>query len=978
MKKLLMASLVAAFSAGAWAADFVQTRQTFETDTFNLDDGMWSKPSDTSGISTTAYADGEAYEYATTGDNTAAFGGPGERYLALEKAPGSVLRRNFAASSGAVAVDEDSAYVIDTLVKFTATDLPPEVSDGDKLIVWLKETDEDAGETAPTLMAICGVMDKDGGIGTTPASIALSASVTAGEWARVSLKAVRANSSKTLGVTVFIDGVPVAAADGTAYAALFANYFADEANELTAEAASRYASKLLLPSLVSGSADNGDSLVSVGFDGLGGVDDLQIVAAADAPAFTTWTAPAVATATVTVDGKATEVSGTTLAKLLASIADITKDAADGAAVSVSVKLDADQRVAADDALAFGTPGEWTLDLNGKTITATGTGANALISNAGSLLITDSSEEANGALSIGGRTGNLIENLGTLTVAAGTFNGRIAFGADAKGAFNGGAFLIGDDSDGSYLALLNANAAEGKVFSASGDYYVMSDVVAKIGDAKYATLQSAVDAAVASDAETTVDIVRDVTLATTLNIVPENATAETDESAVKVTLNLGEGLTVTAETGSNPGIQVDGVTLTFTGAGTWTKPEGSKTFICVGEKYAPAQVVVNGGTFFAGLAHVMTAQNGGIIVNGGSFETEADNKYCIRVEKSDSGDNVMTGYGVVIVNGGTFTTPESSTVSPVGVKDEASATTGAEALILATGSVKFAGSATGVATMEDYLKTRDEDGDYNETFDYKFVQGVDGYWTADEITWAKVSVTWDAEVTDFTYTVGGETSSKPTADEFKDSYDIDDELEFVINKDSITFADGYELDEANSVLGPVTMTEDRALVIKAKLSAKDYDSVNPESQTECGSEKEAEAMAAAINANPTALINAPTGLDDSLKADYAALFEAKPVQTTSGGYAVSVTLKADVKATIQGQVDSYGDLDLAALSSGDQSATLTTTPGIYYTVFSGSEATAITTQGASKLATGTKTELTFPKQGASGFYKVKATVAPITE
>lgn len=984
MKKLLMALVAAALSAGVCAAEFAQTRQSFETDgAFDLDDGMWSKPTDTSGITTAAYADGEAYEYATSGDNVAAFGGPGSQYLSFETTFDAPLRRNFAASSGAVAVDEDNTYIIDTLIKFTATDEAPDVVSGDKFIVWLKEVNEDAGETSPTLMATCGVMDKDGGIGATPATVALTASVAADQWVRVSVKSVRANAAKTLGFAVFVDGVAVRAADAQAYAALFSSYFADASNDLAAEANAYYSDSRLFPSLMNGTDENGDSLLSVGFAGRGGVDDLQIVTAADAPAFTKWTAPTVATATVTIDGTATTVSGTTLAKLLASVSAAMEDAAEGAAISVSLKLDADQKVADDAALAFGAPGVWTLDLNGKTVTASGTGANALISNTGSLTITDTSADANGVLSIGGRTGDLIDNQGALTIEAGTFNGRVAFGTDAKGAFNGGKFLIGDDSDATYLTLLNANAAEGKVFSASGDYYVMGDVVAKIGDAKYATLQSAVDAAVASKSAT-VDIVRNVTIASTLTVVPEGANEETDEDAVKVTLNLDEGLTVTAATGSYSGIQVDGVTLTFTGSGTWTNPEGSKTFVCVGEKTAPAKVIVNGGTFFAGKSHVMTAQNGGIVIYGGSFETQGPDRYCVRVEKSDSGDNTMTGYGVVIVEGGTFTTPETSSVSPVGVKNAESSTAGAEAMVLATGSVKFAGSESGIEAMEDYLKVmgKDDDGEdaYITTEDYKFVKGADGYWTAAAINWAKVSVAWDSEVTDFSYTAtyptGTETSVKPSADSFDDRFDVEDKVVFTIVKDSIKFADGYELDEANSVLGPVTITEDRTLVIKAKATTPDYEPVNPGSETECESKDAADAMAAAINANPSGLINAPDGIAD--KTAYAALFKATVVSTMAGGYAVDVALTADATATIQEQVDSYGNLDLSALATGDQKATLTTTPGIYYTVFSGESPTAITTQGESTLATGATLELTFPKKGTSGFYRVKATVAPIAE
>ncbi len=304
MKKLLIASMAAALTAGAWAADtvtYTKTTQGFEdaasteTSTFNLEDGMWNAPTDTSGITVKTYDDGAAYTYGNPTANTAAFGGPGSKYLNLETDSNVVLRRNFAASAGAVTVDADNSYVVDTLVKFTATDEAPTVNDGDKFILWLQSTENDSGTTY-SLMATCGTIDAFGGIpndesgNPITATVALNAAVTAETWARISVKTIATgNGGGVLGFVVYVDGVAVAVSDDAAYTALFA----DELTEYNAEAKAYRTDKKLLPCLVGGDVDNGQTLTSVGFEGTGAIDDLMIVASSDedAPSFTAWSAP---------------------------------------------------------------------------------------------------------------------------------------------------------------------------------------------------------------------------------------------------------------------------------------------------------------------------------------------------------------------------------------------------------------------------------------------------------------------------------------------------------------------------------------------------------------------------------------------------------------------------------------------------------------------------------------------------------------
>ena len=300
MKKLLIASMAAALTAGAWAADtYTKTQEGFEDTSFSTDGWDTSAVTSDDTYTPTAYAsDSEKYTYGVPEANTAAIsGGPGSQYLKLETASGAVLRRNFAENAGAVTVDADTSYVVDTLVKFTATDEAPTVADGDKFILWLKSTEGSDNTTTYSLMATCGTIDAFGGIpndesgNPITATVALNAAVTAETWARISVKTIATgNGGGVLGFVVYVDGAAVAVSDGDAYAELFA----DDVADYNAEAKAYRTDKKLLPCLVGGDANNGQTLTSVGFEGTGAIDDLLIAKTGDgAPSFTDWSAPVV-------------------------------------------------------------------------------------------------------------------------------------------------------------------------------------------------------------------------------------------------------------------------------------------------------------------------------------------------------------------------------------------------------------------------------------------------------------------------------------------------------------------------------------------------------------------------------------------------------------------------------------------------------------------------------------------------------------
>ena len=294
MKKLLIASMTAALTAGVWA-DLAKTQLSFE-DGFNKGDGFWTTETADENITVGTYGDDNvAYTYGSPAENTRAeaFGSAQNRFLKLETEAGKALWRNLAAEAGGVAtVDADNSYVLDTLVQFTATDEAPTAAAGDKFILWLK-SDEDAGTTS--LMVTSGVIyDMFGGVKAS-ATLALDTPVTAGQWARVSVKTFKATNSGNVGFVVYVDG-QVASATAENYTSIV-NEGAMPESQLTEQGDYYYANKQLFFSIVDPFDEGAANLSSVGFEGSGSIDDLQIVAAADAPSFTQYT-PGVVNCTV--------------------------------------------------------------------------------------------------------------------------------------------------------------------------------------------------------------------------------------------------------------------------------------------------------------------------------------------------------------------------------------------------------------------------------------------------------------------------------------------------------------------------------------------------------------------------------------------------------------------------------------------------------------------------------------------------------
>ena len=177
------------------------------------------------------------------------------------------------------------------------------------------------------------------------------------------------------------------------------------------------------------------------------------------------------------------------------------------------------------------------------------------------------------------------------------------------------------------------------------------------------------------------------------------------------------------------------------------------------------------------------------------------------------------------------------------------------------------------------------------------------------------------------------------------------------------AEGYE-----------TVLKDGFYVVQAKGSEPGIKPVNP-GDTTYETEDAAVAAAAAINADKEQYINLPTGAESIDKAAYTSMFTA-----TASGVTVTVALTADATTAIQAQVDGEVkkvDVKAVAAAAGESlTQAIKTTPGLFYSVIAGDTLTGMTVKSCA-LATGTETTVTLPKFAGKGFYRIQATVAPVT-
>ena len=685
-------------------------------------------------------------------------------------------------------------------------------------------------------------------------------------------------------------------------------------------------------------------------------------------------------------------------------------AAQNATTSGTFKLFADCKVSVgedeDSTLAFYNKEEIVIDLNGKTVDG------GIASYLGSLVIKDSSDQDK----VGLGTGMVNGWVGAITDSG---DG----GAEtATLEIRGGKYQKSNGTeDINTLEALNGYAMEGYAFTLVDNYFVLTEAsVATVNGTGYKTLQEAIDAAITlakgetdgddtatagDDATTettpvTVEICSDITLTETLVI------ASDDAEKVAFTINTPKGYTVTSDptNGSDPGVTIDGVTLTFTGDGTWQKTSGSKTFICVGEKTASVNVLVEGGTFTAAASHVMTVMNGIIAVTGGTFETKGSDKYCVRAEMSEL-ESLSSGYGVIVVTGGTFTNPTTAAdgngvpIAPVGIKGAVTNTAdGASVYINVNGTAKFAGNKEAICgPMENFLVTIDgtvDEPDYTDASeDYKFKLD-DDYYVATEIQWSAIKVTWDANLLSWAGNDGededdaeswtkteGETK---TEDVFE--YDIDETATFTVT--NYTFATGYELDSDKSVLtiaSPTTanVTNEITIVSKQTQAVTPLDPTDANGTTYDSAEdatKAAEEFNEALKTNPE-LIEVPSVVtSEEDKAAYRALFEAVADGTTVKLDFTPVA-KEDLETAAETAVESI-ELQTFAASDGTAAQNLLTVkkaiPGLWYTLLTGTDTPANLPTAHSQQAETSEVKFNVTKDADTdrAFFRMKITTTEV--
>ncbi len=171
---------------------------------------------------------------------------------------------------------------------------------------------------------------------------------------------------------------------------------------------------------------------------------------------------------------------------------------------------------------------------------------------------------------------------------------------------------------------------------------------------------------------------------------------------------------------------------------------------------------------------------------------------------------------------------------------------------------------------------------------------------------------------------------------------------------------------------VNAAGEKAFALKGGATQDETKPVRPEVETIFTSEETAKKRADAINADKKAFIEPPFTLDDTAKSTYSSLFSAKVLTKSDGSFAVAAQLTDEGKTKIQESVDTLAAVNLGALSTGNEKATITTVPGLYYSVFAGESLHALERKSTTQ-ATSSTTDITFPSLGKSGFYRLKATL-----
>ena len=151
-------------------------------------------------------------------------------------------------------------------------------------------------------------------------------------------------------------------------------------------------------------------------------------------------------------------------------------------------------------------------------------------------------------------------------------------------------------------------------------------------------------------------------------------------------------------------------------------------------------------------------------------------------------------------------------------------------------------------------------------------------------------------------------------------------------------------------------------------------LDPETPKSYDDPETAAAAAKTINENKESLINAPEDAPDGFdKANYVKNFEA--VVGENNTVVVQLTSKAEENLKAEVNEDVVTKIKPAELAAAAGEATLTTTPGFYYTVVAGNGIGTMAPQSCT-FASGTETKVDLPNFNGAGFYTIKVSIKKV--
>lgn len=274
MKKLMvmLGAVAMAFGLFADATPFAASFESGE-DGVNIPETGKFTPQSASGWTwagdplTLATYDGDDYDYEASGHpRQDAFDGDNDQYLTLETSNTDELVHEITAGN----------VFVDQLVKFTGFEDPQTNATalaGTKIAVWMSEfvINDETEATETNLYVTVGKELSD-----DPVAVKIDGNFELGKWYRLTIKSIGDISSDhqalsaRAGFVVYIDGNKATIAeDDPNYNALITS---DSA--LTSAAASAFKKHALMPAISFG--DSAVALASVGYKGIGAIDDLVI------------------------------------------------------------------------------------------------------------------------------------------------------------------------------------------------------------------------------------------------------------------------------------------------------------------------------------------------------------------------------------------------------------------------------------------------------------------------------------------------------------------------------------------------------------------------------------------------------------------------------------------------------------------------------------------------------------------------------